>query len=203
VLVGAKTHQWNVQNANLTGALTDAPAGKEEPSAPIDELLRTHALWCESGGRKGAPSKFDGVDLRALRSIKGLNLTALSARGAVFYGLDMSGVQLQGAHLEDADLRGCDLRRADMRGARLGRAKLSGADLRDAQLGPLMIAPERTLACDLTRAALKNADLARADLRQAILVEADVSRANFAGALLKGVNVTGAIREGVRGLDVL
>ena len=51
----------------------------------------------------------DGVDLRALRSIRGYNLTALSARGAVFYGLDMEGVQLQGAHLEDADLRSVNL----------------------------------------------------------------------------------------------
>ena len=64
---------------------------------------------------------FDNADLRALKSIRGFNLTALSAKGAVFYGLDMEGVQLQGAQLEDADLRACNLRRADLRGARLDR----------------------------------------------------------------------------------
>ena len=203
VLIGAKTNLWNVQNANMEGVLTDRPAGRDGSQIPFDEMLRAHASWCETGGRSGAPSVFDGADLRALKSIKGLNLTALSAKGAVFYGLDMAGVQLQGARLEGADLRTCNLRRADLRGARLMGAKLSGADLRDAQLGPLLIAPDRPLPCDLSRAQLKSADLARADLRQAVLAGADLTRANFTGATLKGVDVSGAIRVGVRGLDVL
>jgi len=203
VLVGAKTYSWNVQNANMAGVLTDEPAGKSIEELPFDEMLRAHAVWCESNGRYGKPSTFDGADLRQLKSIRGLNLTALSARGAVFYGLDMSGIQLQGARLEGADLRTCNLRHADLRGARLSGAKLSGSDLRDAQLGPLLIAPERPLPCDLTRAVMKTTDFARADLRQAVLVGADLSRANFTGALLKGVDVTDAIRVGVRGLDVL
>ena len=203
VLIGAKTYSWNVQNANMAGVLTDKAAGKDASELPFDEMLRSHALWCETGGRSGTPSIFDGADLRSLKSINGLNLTALSAKNAVFYGLDMAGVQLQGARLEGADLRACNLRRADLRGARLGGARLSGADLRDAQMGPLVIAPNRPMPCDLTRAALKNADLARADLRQAIMAYADLSRANFTGAILKGVDVTGATRDGVRGLDVL
>jgi uncharacterized protein YjbI with pentapeptide repeats len=203
VLVGAKTYSWNVQNANMAGVLTDAPAGKAISDLPFDAMLRAHALWCETGGRQGSPSSFDGADLRSLGVIRGLNLTALSAKGAVFYGLDMGGIQLQGAHLEGADLRTCNLRQADLRGARLSGAKLSGSDLRDAQLGPLLIAPDRPLACDMTRAILKNVDFARADLRQARLIGADVSRANFTNALLKGIDVTDAIRDGVRGLDML
>jgi uncharacterized protein YjbI with pentapeptide repeats len=203
VLVGAKTYAWNVQNADLAGVLTDAPAGKSLNEFPFDEMLRAHALWCETQGRQGKPSTFDGADLRGLKSIHGLNLTALSAKGAVFYGLDMSGVQMQGAHLEGCDLRTCNLRNADLRGARLAGARLNGSDLRDAQLGPLLISPERSLACNLTGAVLKTADLSRADLRQALLVGADLSRANFTGALLKGIDVTDAIRIGVRGLDVL
>ncbi|MFI4951426.1 MAG: pentapeptide repeat-containing protein, partial [Caulobacterales bacterium] len=203
VLVGAKTYSWNVQNTNMEGVLTDKPAGADIAAIPVDEMLRAHAVWCETGGRGGKPSSFDNTDLRSLKSIRGLNLTALSAKGAVFYGLDMSGIQLQGAHLEGADLRTCNLRRADLRGARLIGAKLSGADMRDAQLGPLLIAPTRPLPADLSRALLKSTDLARADVRQAILVGADLSRANFTGAILKGVNVTDAIRDGVRGLDVI
>src|SRR5580692_10123799 len=144
VLVGAKTYSWNVQNTNMEGVLTDKPAGADVADIPVDEMLRAHALWCESGGRGGKPSSFDNTDLRSLQSIRGLNLTALSAKGAVFYGLDMSGIQLQGARLEGADLRTCNLRHADLRGARLAGAKLSGSDLRDAQLGPLLIAPERS-----------------------------------------------------------
>ena len=87
ILVGAKTWSWNVQNANMEGVLTDAPAGADIAEIPVDEMLRAHALWCESGGRSGKPSSFDATDLRSLKSIRGLNLTALSAKGAVFYGL--------------------------------------------------------------------------------------------------------------------
>ncbi len=201
VLVGAKTFSWNVSNANMDGALTDKPAGQDVSELPYEQMIKDHARWCETGGAKGTPSVFDGADLRALSSIRGFNPTALSARGATFYGLDMAGVQLQGARLEKADLRGCNLRRADLRGARLTGAKLAGADLRDAQLGPLLLAKDRPLPADLTGANLKSADLARADLRGAVLVDADLSRANFTSANMRGVIINGARRDGARGLE--
>ena len=84
---------------------------------------------------------------------------------------------------------------------RLAGAKLSGADLRDACLGPLLIAADRLLACDLSGAQLKATDLSRADLRQARLIGADLSRANASGAQLRGADLTGARRQGSRGLD--
>ncbi len=201
VLVGAKTLQWNVSEANMVGALTDKPAGIAASSLPYNTMIKDHARWCETGGQSGAPSVFDGADLRALETVRGYNLTALSAKGAVFYGLDMEGVQLQGAHLEGTDLRNCNLRRADLRGAKLAGAKLSGSDLREAQMGPLLLGADRVLACDLRGAELKGADLSGADVRQAIFIEADVSRANFSGALLRQANFTGVTRHGARGLD--
>lgn len=201
VLVGVKTVGWNVSQANLKGVLTDEPAGKPAASLPYRQMIEDHARWCETGGAEGKPSVFDGADLRALKSIRGFNLTALSAKGAVCYALDMEGVQLQGAHLEGADLRNCNLRRADLRGAKLIGAKLAGADLREAQMGPLLLGGDRILPCDMTDANLKGADFAMADLRQAVLVRADASRGNFAGALLRQVNATGAIRAGARGLE--
>ena len=201
VLVGAKTLSWNVQNANMVGALTDKPAGIAATSMPYKTMIQEHARWCETGGQHGTPSVFDGADLRALETVRGYNLTALSGKGAVFYGLDMEGVQLQGAHLEGADLRNCNLRRADLRGAKLADAKLSGSDLREAQMGPLLLGADRVLACDLRRAELKNADLSGADLRQALFTDADVSRANFTGALLRQAPFTGVSRHGARGLD--
>jgi uncharacterized protein YjbI with pentapeptide repeats len=201
VLVGARTTQWNVMNANMTGALTDKPAAKAEDLLPYQTMIRDHARWCETGGDQGQPSVFDNADLRNLESVRGYNLTALSAKGAIFYGLDMEGVQLQGAHLEGADLRNCNLRRADLRGAQLQGAKLSGSDLREAQMGPLLLGADRMLACDMTGAELKNADLTGADLRQAVLVGADLSRANFTGALLRQANLTDVVRHGARGLE--
>jgi hypothetical protein len=183
--------------------LTDEPVGKAVADMPYERMIRDHARWCETDGAEGKPSDFSGADLRTLTSLRGLNLTALSAKDAVFYGVDMSGAQLQGAHLENADLRACDLRRADLRGARMAGAKLSGADLREAQMGPLLLGADRMLPCDLTGAALKGADLSGADLSHARMSGADVSRANFTGAMLKLVNLTGAVRQGAKGLEAI
>lgn len=203
ILVGAKTLSWNVTSANMEGVLTDKPAGTAVEDLPYKTMIRDHARWCETGGADGKPSKFDGADLRALESVRGFDLTALSAKGAVFYGLDMEGVQLQGAHLEGADLRACNLRRADLRGAQLVGAKLAGADLREAQMGPLLLGADRVMPCNLANANLKGADFSAADLRQAVMTDADLSRANFVGAQLRQIDLTRARREGARGLDGL
>ena len=201
ILVGARTVAWNVSNANMEGTLTDEPVGRKLSDLPYEEMIKDHAKWCETGGGEGKPSSFDNADLRALSSVRGYNLTALSAKGATFYGLDMEGVQLQGAHLEGADLRNAVLRRADLRGARLIGAKLSGADLRDAQLGPLLLGPDRVLPTNLTGAQLKGCDLTGADVRHAVFVDADLSRSNFTRTLLKQADFTGIHRHGARGLE--
>jgi uncharacterized protein YjbI with pentapeptide repeats len=202
ILVGANTRACKFDDAQMEGALTDRNSGRDVGAMPYAEMLQDHALWCETQGAQGSPSEFNGADLRKLGSIKGYNLTALSAKGAVFYGVDMEGVQLQGAQLQGADLRGCNLKRADLRGARLGRAKLSGADLREALMGPLLIGEDRLLPCDLSRAAIKAADLRGADLRQAVLVDADLSRSDMTGAHVRQANFQGAITEGLKGLDL-
>jgi len=201
VLVGATIYACNTTDARMDGALTDLPSGKDVSELPYADMVAAHALWCETAGQMGEPSVFDGADLRALKSIKGYNLTALSAKGAVFYGLDMEGVQLQGAHLEGADMRSCNLRRADLRGARLTGVKLSGSDLREALLGPLLIGPDRVLPCDMTRMVAKGTDFSGADLRQAVMILSDVSRSNFTGAMLRQVDMTGAHRPGAKGLE--
>src|SRR5665213_2008023 len=202
VLVGATIYACNTTDARMDGALTDQPSGRDISELPYAEMVAAHAQWCETQGAEGSPSSFDGADLRALKSIKGYNLTALSAKGAVFYGLDMEGVQLQGAHLEGADLRACNLRRADLRGARLMGAKLSGSNLREAQLGPLLIGADRLLPCDMTRVVAKGADFANANLHQAIMVFADISRSDFTGAVMRQADLTAAHRPGVKGLQV-
>lgn len=203
VLVGVKSAMWRTDGADMEGALTDTrSAAQPLTRMPAAEMLRDHARWCETGGAEGQPSVFDGVDLRPLKSIVGLNLTALSAKGAVFYGLDMEGVQLQGAHLEGADLRSARLRRADLRGARLKDARLNGADLREAQLGPLMLTADRLLPADLSGANLRGADLSGADLRRAVMTGCDLARALLHGAQTRQADFTNANLTGVRGLTV-
>ena len=201
ILVGVKADMWRTDGANMEGVLTDhRSSGAPVSVMPAADMLGEHARWCDTAGAEGQPSVFDGVDLRALKSITGLNLTALSARGAVFYGLDMAGVQLQGAHLEDADLRSVNLQGADLRGARLARARLNGADLRGAQLGPLMLAVDRLLPADLTGACLRGADLTGADLRRAVLTGADLSRSILHGAQMRQAELTDAVLVGARGM---
>ena len=201
ILVGVNANAWRTDGANLEGALTDrSSSGEPVAQLPAAEMLHEHATWCESGGTEGQPSVFDDVDLRALGSITGLNLTALSAKRAVFYGLNMEGVQLQGAHLEGADLRSVNLRGADLRGARLVGARLNGADLREAQLGPLMLGPERLLPADLTAAILRSADLSGADLRRCLLVGADLTKAGLHGAQTRYADFRDAVVAGARGL---
>ena len=63
--------------------LTDGNAGESVDGKPWEAMLKAHALWCATGGAEGEPSVFDGADLRNLLSIRGMNLTALSAKGAV------------------------------------------------------------------------------------------------------------------------
>jgi hypothetical protein len=160
VLVGARTVSWNVSNTNFDGALTDSPAGRALSDLPYAEMIREHARWCETGGAQGTPSVFDGADLRALETIRGYNLTALSAKGAVFYALDMEGVHAG----RTSRLRPAQLQSARATCARPGDAKLSSSDLRE--VDPLLLGrshpglrPARapTEGADLTSAGVRNA----------------------------------------------
>ncbi|HVZ30337.1 MAG TPA: pentapeptide repeat-containing protein [Asticcacaulis sp.] len=199
VLIGAKTDMWRTSQADLTGILTDKVVGTDVTLLPYGMMLHEHAKWVDTLGKEGKPSTFDKADLRALKSIRGLNLTALSAKGAVFYGLDMSGVQLQGAHLEDADMRNCNLSGADLRGVRMYRVRLDGANLTGANLGALVIDQGRFLPADLREARLRGCNFANADLRQVMLDGADLSRSNLENASMNLEQLEHATCVGLRG----
>jgi uncharacterized protein YjbI with pentapeptide repeats len=193
ILLGANTQAWDVDKADLRGALTNDPAVQVSGEVTLEVQVREHARWCTSNGAAGTPTVFDGVDLRNLKNLRGYNLTAVSARKAVFYGLDMEGIQLQGARLEGADLRGCNLRRADLRGARLTGALMAGADLRAARLEPLVLEGSRLLPTDLTSADLRRVNFSGADMRAAILNDVDLRQAVLTDANLKDAQM--AFRE--------
>ncbi len=199
VLIKAKTDQWRVSSADMTGVLTDKPVGTDIKAMPYGEMLHDHAKWVDTLGKEGKPSTFDKADLRALGSIRGLNLTALSAKNAVFYGLDMRGVQLQGAHLEEADMRNCNLSGADLRGVRMHKVRLDGANLEGANLGPLIIAKDRTLPADLTEAKLRNVNFCAAELKAVRLDGADLSRANLENASMNLAQLEHVTCVGLRG----
>ncbi len=199
VLIGAKTDMWRTSQADLSGILTDKPVGTDVSTLPYGEMLHEHAKWVDSVGKEGKPSIFNNADLRALGSIRNLNLTALSAKEAVFYGLDMRGVQLQAAQLEGADLRNCNLKGADLRGARLHKARLDGANLEGVNLGPLVMADGRLLPADLREARVRGCNLTAAELKMVKLEGADLSRSNLEGASMELSQLEHATCIGLRG----
>jgi uncharacterized protein YjbI with pentapeptide repeats len=199
VLIDAKTDMWRTAQADLSGVLTNKPVGTDVTALPYGEMLHDHAKWVDSLGKAGKPSIFDNADLRALGSIRNLNLTALSAKGAVFYGLDMRGVQLQGAQLEGADLRNCNLKGADLRGARLHKARLDGANLEGVNLGALVMADGRLLPADLREARLRGCNFAEAELKLVRLDGADLSRSNLEGASLNLAQLEHVTCVGLKG----
>jgi len=106
VLLGANTQAWDISKADLRGALRQDAAAQSSDETSLEVQVREHERWCATGGKSGVPTVFDGLDLRGLRSLRGYNLTAVSARRAIFYGLDMEGVQLQGARPRGTTHRG-------------------------------------------------------------------------------------------------
>ena len=168
VLMGAVTRGWNIHGADMAGVLSDELQSQAPPGQTYLSLLQDHATWCRSNGREGSTYAFDGADLRGLTQLAGLTLTALSARNAIFYALDLEGVQMQGANLQGADLRACNLRNADLRGAQLTNCKLDGSDLTGANLGPLQLRQGRRLSVDLAGASLRGTRLPGTNMAQNI-----------------------------------
>ena len=97
------------------------------------------AQFIESCGASGAALDLSGFDLRNVGALAGACLTMLTARHAVFYGLDLSGPGLQAARCAEADFRDCRFDGADMRGIVLSGALLNGASMQGAKLRALVI----------------------------------------------------------------
>ena len=102
--------------ANMSGAMSAPSDAAVERAEELFARAKANHLWCQTGGREGKPAVFDKEDLRPLADrLRGLRLSAMSAKGAIMVGLDLTGAHLQGAHLDGADLRGVRLRDADAR----------------------------------------------------------------------------------------
>ena len=206
VLVGAKTLQWNVSNANMSGALTDKPAGIAAASLPYKTMIQDHARWCETGGLHGAPSVFDGADfLRAWRP----------------YAATTSPPSPPRARSSTAWIwRACSFR-APISKARTCVTATCGAPTFAAPSSPTPSSPVPTCArprwgpCCWAPTGCWPATYAAPNSREptspapivpchAMFIDADVSRANFTGVALlerRKANFTGVARHGARGLD--
>jgi uncharacterized protein YjbI with pentapeptide repeats len=194
VIAGARFEYADLAGADLQDALSDKPNGRllGELNASLDELLRLHRQFVESCGARGTALDLSGFDLRGAGVFAGACLTMLTARHAVFYGLDLSRCELQAAQCADADFRDCRFDGADMRGITAPGAMLNGASLHNANLRPLMIDDTRRMLTDLSGAHLQHADLRGADLRGVRLAGADLSFADLGGADLTDADLSGA-----------
>src|SRR6202012_4720891 len=56
VLVGATIYGCNTTDMFTDGALTDKPSGANVTDLPYAQMIKAHALWCETGGAEGKPS---------------------------------------------------------------------------------------------------------------------------------------------------
>jgi uncharacterized protein YjbI with pentapeptide repeats len=194
VTTGANFNFANLAGADLAGVLSDQPGGRllAELEEGLDDLLRLHLQFVGSNGATGRPLDLSGFDLRHAPSLAGACLTMVTARKAIFYGLDLGRVAIQAAKCDSADFRNCRLDAADMRGIQLAGARLNNASLREVDLRSLRIDAERQMHTDLNGAILRHADLTNTDLRGVSMISADLSFANLAGAKLNDADLTNA-----------
>ncbi len=203
MLTGVDAQLMRQAGADMTSCMADATPAATQRAEALLALAKGHQRWCETGGKEGKPAVFDGEDLRPLGGrLRGLMLTAMSAKGACMVGVDMAGCQLQGANFEGADLRAAVLVGCDLRGARMVGANLTKADLRKAALCALPLGAARTTPTHLERIKLRYASCEGADLNGAMLDDADLGGADLTGASLKGASLRGAEMSSIVGLDL-
>lgn len=200
VLTGAELSTAALDGANMMGILTDAPAGRSitDLGRPFEQLLREHGAFVDSAGAEGRPLDVSGFDLRTVKMLKGMHLTALKAVGAVIYGMDLTGTALQGANLMQIDGRTACLTDADLRGANLQEARLDNVEAAGADFRPLSLSASRLMPVNLIRARLRYGIFTEARFDQADMSEVDLSFADLRKASLKGVKLDGARLTGTK-----
>jgi uncharacterized protein YjbI with pentapeptide repeats len=175
-------------NVDMTGALTDAPAGKtiDQMPVPIQDLLVLHKQWLDSKGAQGKRLDLSGFDMRKAPSLGKADLTMFHAENSIWYAQDMSRMIMAASRFDHSDLRSCNFDVSDLRGSSFVKANLAGAKLRHAHFEPLLIDTDRLVKTDFSGANLRYTDFAGSDLRDANFTGADLSFANLGGAKLQG-----------------
>ena len=134
----------------------------------INEILRKHALWLSSDGKKGeqadlTDSNLNGVDLT------GADLRKAMLTGASLINADLTEAKLDGACLERAKMEGVKLNKASLAGTSFDEADLSKAELKDVELDYTSFA----------KATLKRAYFREVNARNVNFCSADISCANI------------------------
>ena len=101
VLNGANLTNAVLDNVDLSDVLRAPPAVVFVDKRPLDQVLADHEAYCDSAGQRGGVTDLSNVDFRPMRTLKERRFTAIVARNAIFFGLDLQNVQLQGADLSE------------------------------------------------------------------------------------------------------
>jgi uncharacterized protein YjbI with pentapeptide repeats len=196
ILVGAVIDFSKLVNVDMSGALTDKPAGKilDQMAVPLKELLRRHKLWLDSKGALGARLDLSGFDLRREALPPMQDAAMLIAKNSVWFGQSLVQAHMEAAQFEKSDLRNCDFKFANLRGSIFTGANLIGAKFNCAVFDPLFLEGGSALKTNFSGARLRYADFTQADLREVDFTGADLSSADFRGADIEGANFKGTHR---------
>src|SRR5439155_22824644 len=99
VLTNANLASATLSDVDMTDVLRGPPAISYVDDRPLEQVLAEHEAYCDSSGERGGVTDLSKADFRPMRSLKDRRFTALVARQAIFFGVDLQGVQLQGADL--------------------------------------------------------------------------------------------------------
>ena len=112
---GTQSKQGKKTKQAASPSITGSWAGKKPSSQQLEQILKQHKLWLNSGRKQGQQAQLQGADL--------------------------SGANLQGAYLCEADLRNANLRNANLERTNLcsgyngsKNCSFSGANLQNANL---------------------------------------------------------------------
>lgn len=153
-LTDAKLYQIDLQNSDLTGAITKG-ANFYKATLQGTILPKANLFRADLSGKALSQANLSGANLYR----------------ANLYRADLSRADLSRADLSLADLSGADLSLADLFEAKLFSADLSRTNLSETNLS----------LADLRWADLSEADLSEADLSGTKLLRANFSEANLSG----------------------
>jgi uncharacterized protein YjbI with pentapeptide repeats len=203
VLTGTIIDYSTMVNVDMTGALTNAPAGKslEKMPVPMKELIELHKLWLDTKGTDGQRLDLSNFDLRAMPLGSKEDLTMLLAEHSVWFKQDISNMNMQASQFAGSDMRNCSFANSDLRGSDFSRTNLIGSKFSRVNLEPLQLEASRLMKSNFTGAALRYTDFTNANLRDVNFTDADLSYSNFTGADLRGAVLKNVVAIDTRGLS--
>lgn len=200
IIVGTKFDLSVQKKAFANGALGSNTWSQQQSlrdaGLKIDDLLKTHKIWCESLGRYGKQLDLSNYNLRGVKIADGTQLSLLRANNTCFYQASFSSAQIQASEMQDCDMRFLNAIGTDFRGFDAKRSNLNHANLDGADFGVFVTTEGKKKFSDLTDCRFRYARLTKASFKDANLANVDFSYAFLRGVNFEGANLQGAIFKG-------